>query len=300
MWIIPIILVVFILLAFIGLRDDKKNLNTTTKKLKVLENTYNITASFTSTAGFLAFNDEEKKLYYFRTCDSKFVIIKYSDILECQNISSLSFYALTPNLTQYLTGELVEPQRSTLVRKLNSIISDNTYQAKEEYNNIVSIPLNAIRVQVKQYVGWTTDIPLGFDNQNTYMWTEDNNIFVFSMFGGLRDFKERNHIYKPIIFNKQSVVDLSQEGNIHYTTDVSGGGGGGSSVKGAIIGGILAGDSGAIIGSRKSTAPISTTTQKIDDRATHLKTLDASNSLKEIIFDYNDYYAISRMLANIE
>jgi Na+/H+ antiporter NhaC len=60
MWIIPIILVVFILLAFIGLRDDKKNLNTTTKKLKVIENTYNITASFTSTAGFLAFNDEEK------------------------------------------------------------------------------------------------------------------------------------------------------------------------------------------------------------------------------------------------
>ena len=45
-------------------------------------------------------------------------------------------------------------------------------------------------------------------------------------------------------------------GDKYVTTEVTGGGGGGSSIKGAIIGGIIAGEAGAIIGSRKSIEPV--------------------------------------------
>ena len=49
-----------------------------------------------------------------------------------------------------------------------------------------------------------------------------------------------------------------------------GGGGGGTSIKGAIIGGVLAGEVGAIIGSRKPTDPIKTTNILHDDRVSVL------------------------------
>ena len=47
---------------------------------------------------------------------------------------------------------------------------------------------------------------------------------------------------------------------------ISGGGGGGSSIKGAVVGGLVAGEVGAIIGSRKKTEEIKTSYEKIDDR----------------------------------
>ena len=51
---------------------------------------------------------------------------------------------------------------------------------------------------------------------------------------------------------------------------ISGGGGGGSSIGGAIVGGMIAGDTGAIIGSRKKVEEIKTTYKKIDDREIEL------------------------------
>ena len=51
---------------------------------------------------------------------------------------------------------------------------------------------------------------------------------------------------------------------------ISGGGGGGSSIGGAIVGGMIAGDAGAIIGSRKKVDEIKTTYEKIDDREIEL------------------------------
>ena len=58
------------------------------------------------------------------------------------------------------------------------------------------------------------------------------------------------------------------EGSKHEKQIISGGGGGGSSIKGAVIGEIIAGDVGAIIGSRKKIDEIKTEYKKIDDRRT--------------------------------
>lgn len=81
----------------------------------------------------------------------------------------------------------------------------------------------------------------------------------------------------------------TKEGDIQYTTKISGGGGGGSSLSGAIIGGLIAGESGAIIGSRQQINPISSTTQKHDSRKTILKYY-GDNGLVVIEFDGFDAY----------
>jgi hypothetical protein len=61
-----------------------------------------------------------------------------------------------------------------------------------------------------------------------------------------------------------------KEGDRQYTTSIQGGGGGGTSITGAIIGGLIAGEAGAIIGSRKQAAPITSTVQVHDSRKTYL------------------------------
>ena len=86
-----------------------------------------------------------------------------------------------------------------------------------------------------------------------------------------------------------AIVAFEQIGNVHYTTDVSGGG---SSLTGAIIGGVIAGGAGAIIGSRQE---VTSSTRKIDDRATVLK-YRRGEQILQILFMYDDYYLLRDLI----
>ena len=77
---------------------------------------------------------------------------------------------------------------------------------------------------------------------------------------------------------------FTKEGDVQYTPNVSGGGGGGSSLSGAIVGGLIAGDAGAVIGSRKKTAPIKTEIQTHDTRQTVLRYYDDFGKLEVMTF----------------
>ena len=59
-------------------------------------------------------------------------------------------------------------------------------------------------------------------------------------------------------------------GDMYTTTNISGGGGGGYSLSGAIVGGMVAGDVGAIIGSRQPVNPIVSSTKVHDNRTVEL------------------------------
>lgn len=62
-----------------------------------------------------------------------------------------------------------------------------------------------------------------------------------------------------IIIPVDQIICFYKEGDVQYTTKVSGGGGGGSSLTGALVGGLIAGETGAIIGSRKKNKEIKST-----------------------------------------
>lgn len=97
--------------------------------------------------------------------------------------------------------------------------------------------------------------------------------------------------FKPVEYEKiayDDIVFFTKEGDVTYTTEVSGGGvcGGGSSLTGAIVGGAIAGNTGAIIGSRKevTSTPIKSRTVRHDDTRTRIR-YKVGNQYKECTFD---------------
>ncbi|WP_010243672.1 hypothetical protein [Acetivibrio cellulolyticus] len=81
-------------------------------------------------------------------------------------------------------------------------------------------------------------------------------------------------------------------GEIVHENKITGGGGGGSSIKGAVIGGVIAGEAGAIIGSRKKLDPIKSELIAHDNRETFLNFFD-DNNIK------NSMFLISMIIASL-
>ena len=109
------------------------------------------------------------------------------------------------------------------------------------------------------------DYVLGKDNENSLYVVEKKYYSNSSN-------DESQFRFEKILFD--DIQFFSKEGDIQYTTQVSGGGarGGGSSLK-AVIGGLVAGGAGAIIGSRKKVQvdEIRTVEHKHDSRVTIIR-----------------------------
>ena len=90
---------------------------------------------------------------------------------------------------------------------------------------------------------------------------------------------------KKVIIPIKNIISFKRFGDIHSYTDITGGGGGGSSISGAIIGGVVAGEAGAIIGSRKKTEEIKTKNIVVDKRVTIVEINDDNNLYVEGIID---------------
>ena len=301
MWLI----IIFVIVAFAGfgiffwiLKSKSENI------LHDIRSCHNINLSYVNSSGYVAFADDEKILFYFNTTSHDQLQIKYKDIISFDRYSatasSIVFGVITSNLERhnYDFGSRNEDQFIALQNKFDSIIKGNLDASIKEYEAKISIPPDAIIVTVKEYNGMNAIVPSRFalKDNNTFFWTDGQKVYLMSKFGGLSDYKMNPSAYNPIIIDRQNIVELVHEGDVYYTTQVRGGGGGGSSIKGAVIGGMIAGEAGAIIGSRKPTESITSTTNKIDDRATYMKVLNSTNNFYEIVFGYNDYYAISKLI----
>ena len=67
---------------------------------------------------------------------------------------------------------------------------------------------------------------------------------------------------------------FSKRGEIFRENKISGGGGGGSSIGGAVVGSLIAGDAGAIVGSRNKVNAIKSEIIEHDTRETFLNYFD--------------------------
>lgn len=82
-------------------------------------------------------------------------------------------------------------------------------------------------------------------------------------------------------------------------TIISGGGGGGSSLGGAVVGALIAGPTGAIIGSRKSINPIHSKTVTHDERETLIEFFYEGK--KQYMFlDSQSYAALIKLIPEKE
>lgn len=108
---------------------------------------------------------------------------------------------------------------------------------------------------------------------------------------------EKDFIQEFMSINLKDILHFNKIGTIHKNSVVSGGGGtvGGSSLSGAIVGGFIAGSTGAIIGSRKEghINSIKTNIETTDTRKTLLKLKN-----KELLFNISTYTVLLKLIPN--
>ena len=138
----------------------------------------------------------------------------------------------------------------------------------------------------------------GFDllsSYKYYAWIEKNILSLFPVSKEralFRTFEDKIHVTAIPL---DDIIHFCKDGEIFHEQIISGGGGGGSSLKGAVIGGIIAGEAGAIIGSRKETEAITSRTVTHDTRCVLLKVKSG-----EIKFNSNDYDVFAKLIPEKE
>jgi hypothetical protein len=121
------------------------------------------------------------------------------------------------------------------------------------------------------------------------LWLDDNNLCFFP--ATPPDTDEPSNVNKIILYKIpiDNIEYYATKGEVIHENKISGGGGGGSSIGGAIVGGVIAGEAGAIIGSRKETTPIKSELITHDTRKTFLNFYDDNHIKHSMFFDFEDY-----------
>lgn len=132
-------------------------------------------------------------------------------------------------------------------------------------------------------------------HDSCYMWLSENNICFFPKYSLGMDSLELEQNLKLYQIRLSDIEYYSFEGEIYRENQLSGGGGGGSSIGGAVIGGVIAGEAGAIIGSRKAGTPITSTLVTHDDRRVSLYYKEFGK-LKALIFKPDDLREFEKLI----
>ena len=173
------------------------------------------------------------------------------------------------------------PQKSARERQ-----EERKRNLKIEYDNLITEKEKILEEKFKN-----NEYSIG-----NYMAIFDNKLYMFEHLFDL-DFYCKYDREIPSIDKILKVVDIDDIKYFNLTGEkterqyISGGGGGGSSIKGAVVGGLVAGEVGAIIGSRKKVDEVKTEYKKVDSRRTMITlnngiVLDESPSLYELLLSY--------------
>lgn len=174
-----------------------------------------------------------------------------------------------------------------------------------KYNNLLkekNLVIPEHKITIKYAIDW----------KDIYVWKEKNTICIITSLEYLKKHLPEYEIEslnesikneKLEIFVKQIKIEnifyYKVEGEILTSTYTTGGTvkGGGSSVTGAIVGGALAGDVGAIIGSRKKieVEPVSTHTEHDDQRVVNIY-ISEGDSVKIQQYPYKLYDAFQKLM----
>lgn len=182
-------------------------------------------------------------------------------------------------------------------RYLDKLI-DNMDKFQLEYDNyidkmgIVKSDIQATLIEMCEY-DFEAEIP-------QYLWIENNNLNMFPKAEYYKN-NETSAMRKPDVSKLQlktipieSILYFEKIGELRKYTKVSGGG---SSLKGALAGYAIAGDVGAIIGSRES---IKTEVVSEDDRRVELIYKNLKNEVVNLEFEHDAYNVLKKVLPSKE
>jgi hypothetical protein len=171
-----------------------------------------------------------------------------------------------------------------------SCFSQYVYKYKkginEEYLSKYNVPKDSLTVRYNS--GYIKMPKIKY-----YVWKADNNLCFFPE--GIRE-KEEYILYQIAL---EQIEYYATRGEVHRETKISGGGGtiGGSSITGAVLGAMVAGGTGAVIGSRKEGKIEQIKSEIIthDERETFLNYY-VDKVRHSLFFDYYDYNILLKLI----
>ncbi|MEI3595330.1 MAG: zinc-ribbon domain-containing protein [Anaerobutyricum hallii] len=128
-----------------------------------------------------------------------------------------------------------------------------------------------------------------------YLWVANEKLYeAENKDSYINRYLGKTDLIHELSYNEIPVSDIqyySKEGDVQYTTKISGGGGGGSSISGAVVGGLIAGETGAVIGSRQKVQEVTSETVKHDSRRTLIRYYKDKqiNVISYVGFEVYDY-----------
>lgn len=121
---------------------------------------------------------------------------------------------------------------------------------------------------------------------NTKIWKDNNKLFMLNV-----------DTYQCIIIPLDNIKYYRLIGQKYVTTEITGGGGGGTSIKGAIVGGLIAGEVGAVVGSRKKIDEVKGTSTIHDEQIVLMYSIDLG---QVISFNSNAYEIFVKLIPEKE
>jgi hypothetical protein len=139
-------------------------------------------------------------------------------------------------------------------------------------------------------------IKLGGEQNDVSTWKDNDNILFFPSYNERISLDEIKLNTIPL----NQIEYFSKRGELIRENKISGGGGGGSSITGAVVGELIAGDVGAVIGSRKKTDEIKSELITHDTRETFLNYFDDKKERCSLFFDIDTYEVFNDLIPEKE
>jgi hypothetical protein len=137
-------------------------------------------------------------------------------------------------------------------------------------------------------------------NKNpVYIWKAEANICLFPSTPATQFSLSLDNV-KVYLIPVSQIEYFSKRGEIFRENKISGGGGGGSSIGGAVAGGLIAGDVGAVIGSRKKVEGIKSELVTHDTRETFINYFDENKERQSLFFDNNAFQVLNDLIPEKE
>lgn len=197
---------------------------------------------------------------------------------------------ITCLILYFLAKKLGQIDQKTIKKRLEPINSANS-----EYEKKLHAWCNKNNIIFKENITQTSEILV---NQIPgYIWFSNKDIIFCpdSINCGNPINIEDNII--PIMYDK--IKYYTKDGTISYTNEIINNGKN-ISISGAVIGGLIAGEAGAIIGSRKDMNKIENVTVKHDDTHTYIY-FEKYNEIKLVDIEGNEFYqSILRLMPEKE
>lgn len=173
-------------------------------------------------------------------------------------------------------------------------------EAREKYDEIrkqVTIPETAKEIT---YFKSSVKSPIELANkkQKVFIWKSDGNICFFPCTPETVDSLSFTTLKIESVPISQ-IEYFSKRGEVFRENKISGGGGGGSSIGGAVAGGLIAGEAGAVIGSRKKVNEIKSELITHDTRETFVNYF-VGNERHSLFFDDNAFQRFNDLIPEKE